>query len=257
MVGFFIKKSFFDGWDNLIPLVILNIGYVIFLALGYLAFSALTVSVGLGIFLLLVWLFAVQVYNALVSFFTEAFANYRRPEIKELKTCLQESFRYVLLLTAVSAVLIVVIFIVMPFYLMTSGIIGAISLALMFWFNIFGWTALMYYLPAARQLKDPPLKVLKKSFILFLDNIGFSFFLLVYTLFNAVISVLTAFLIPGFASILMSHQIALKLRMYKYDYLEENPDASPKEIPWEALLIDEQEKVGHRTLKGMIFPWKE
>ena len=49
----------------------------------------------------------------------------------------------------------------------------------------------------------------------------------------------------------------MKLRLYKYDYLEENPDAKRNDIPWDALLIDERERVGKRTLRGMIFPWKE
>jgi hypothetical protein len=43
----------------------------------------------------------------------------------------------------------------------------------------------------------------------------------------------------------------------KYDYLEENPRADRKHIPWETLLREERERVGKRTLKGMIFPWKE
>jgi len=53
------------------------------------------------------------------------------------------------------------------------------------------------------------------------------------------------------------HQAALKLRLKKYDYLEENPEANRKQIPWDALLIDERNKVGPRTFKGMIFPWKD
>lgn len=257
MIGFFIKKSFFDGWDNLIPLILFNIVYVIFLALGYLAVTLFTAYAVWGILAMLLWLFALQAYNGTVSFFVFEFTNYKRPEIKELKRCFQESLPYILLLTLASVVLLVIVFIVIPFYAMSAGILSAISLALMFWLSIFGWTAIMFYLPIARQLKDKPIKTLKKTFMVFIDNLGFSLFLLFYTLINTVISIATAFLIPGFASILMTHQIAFKLRMYKYDYLEENPEASRKDIPWDALLIDERDKVGHRTLKGMIFPWKE
>ena len=45
--------------------------------------------------------------------------------------------------------------------------------------------------------------------------------------------------------------------MYKYDWLEANPEANRKKIPWDALLMDDKERVGKRTLRGMIFPWKE
>ncbi len=45
--------------------------------------------------------------------------------------------------------------------------------------------------------------------------------------------------------------------MFKYDYIEAHPDTDRKHLPWEELLFEEREKVGTRTLKGMIFPWKE
>ena len=34
MKGFFIKKAFFDGWDNLIAMVVLNLIYVALFLLG-------------------------------------------------------------------------------------------------------------------------------------------------------------------------------------------------------------------------------
>jgi hypothetical protein len=52
-------------------------------------------------------------------------------------------------------------------------------------------------------------------------------------------------------------QAGFKLRLLKYDYLENDSDANRKRIPWDALLIDERERVGKRSLRGMIFPWKE
>ena len=71
------------------------------------------------------------------------------------------------------------------------------------------------------------------------------------------VSIFTAFLFPGFGGLLVWHQAAMRLRLYKYDYLEENPGANRKKIPWDGLLVEEKEKVGKRTLRGMIFPWKE
>ena len=33
MIGFLIKKTFFDAWDNLIGLVVSNLGYIVVLVL--------------------------------------------------------------------------------------------------------------------------------------------------------------------------------------------------------------------------------
>ncbi len=44
--------------------------------------------------------------------------------------------------------------------------------------------------------------------------------------------------------------------MFKYDYLESHPEVNRRQIPWEELLFDEREKIGPRTLRGMIFPWR-
>jgi hypothetical protein len=48
---------------------------------------------------------------------------------------------------------------------------------------------------------------------------------------------------------------ALRIRLLKYDWLEENPGR--RKIPWDILLEDEREKTGSRTIKGLIFPWKD
>jgi hypothetical protein len=71
------------------------------------------------------------------------------------------------------------------------------------------------------------------------------------------ISLFLAFLAPGPAGALLFLDEAFRLRLLKYDYLEANPDANRKQIPWDALLIDERERTGTRTLRNFIFPWKD
>lgn len=258
MVGFYIKKAFFDGWDNLIMLIILNLGYVVLLGGLYLVVSALQISIILGLAVLILWTFVMQSYNGAVSFFTYYFACYQRPGIREFLDYGKQAFRYVPLMSVLTVGLLVMLFIVLPFYLAVPGFLSVLALSVIFWITLFLSMSMMFYFPAAVQLKNnPPWKTFKKSMLIALDNLGFSLFLLIYTVINSIISIFTAFLIPGFASVLMSHQIALKLRLVKYDFLEENPDTPRKDIPWGALLMEEREKVGPRTLRGMIFPWKE
>lgn len=257
MIGFYIKKSFFDGWDNLISIVLVNVCLVGVLAIGYGAYSLFQVNIAVGILALLVWYVFLHICLGGVAFFAKEYAWYKRPSFADFWTHTKEALPYSLNLAWMNAVLILLMTVVIPFYMSMNSIIGTIIVALLFWITIISIISLMYFLPVCAQLRDTPLKALKKSFILFLDNVGFSIFLFFYTIFNAGLSIVTALLVPGASSILLSHQIALKLLMYKYDYLEENPETDRKHIPWSVLFLDEREKVGQRSLKGMIFPWKE
>jgi hypothetical protein len=71
------------------------------------------------------------------------------------------------------------------------------------------------------------------------------------------VSLFLALLFPGPAGILLFLDEAMRLRLLKYDWLEANPDANRRKIPWDALLIEEREKTGTRSLKSFIFPWKD
>ena len=100
-------------------------------------------------------------------------------------------------------------------------------------------------------------KNIKKIFLIFFDNTFFSLGVFIGSVVILAASSFTAFMLPGVGTIVLWVNAALKLRLYKYDYLEAHPEANRKKIPWDALLIDEKERVGKRTLRGMIFPWKE
>ncbi len=257
MLGFFIKKAFFDGWDNLISLVLVNLLFVALLAAGYGAFSLLGVNVLLGGILLLAWFAALHLAFGGASYFTKEHAFYQRPGFAEFWQGIKSSWRSALLLAAVNAVVLMMFVLVMPFYMGLDSVLGIAIVAILFWIVIVTMISMIYFLPISAQLGDRPLKAMKKSYLIFLDNTGFSIFLFLYTIILFVISIFTALLVPSGAGILLSHEIALKLLMFKYDYLEENPEADRKHLPWGGLLFDERDKVGHRTLKGMIFPWKD
>ena len=116
---------------------------------------------------------------------------------------------------------------------------------------------MQYYFPIMVQLDKKPRKILRKMFIVFFDNPGFSFFLLIFSVIVFALSGFTAFLLFGPGGIILLGQVAFKLRLYKYDYLEENPEANRRKIPWQTLIYEDSELVGTRTLKGLIFPWKD
>jgi hypothetical protein len=131
------------------------------------------------------------------------------------------------------------------------------AFALLFWVTVAVILAAQYFLPLRARVDRKLAKIVRKGFLLLLDNPGHSLGLFLGALLILVVSVFTAFLLPGPATLLLWWNTAFKLRLYKYDYLEQNPDANRRKIPWDALLVEDRERVGKRTLRGMIFPWKE
>jgi len=157
-------------------------------------------------------------------------------------------------------VIVITLFFVVPFYGSLAGqgnLLGFGALAFLFWIGIIVLLSSQYFFPVYTQLDKDLKKVFKKSFIIFFDNSFFSLFLGIFSLIVFVLSTFTAFLILGPGSIILLGQVGLKLRLYKYDYLQEHPEVKRKDIPWRALLIDDEDRVGKRSLRGLIFPWKE
>ncbi|HLW21808.1 MAG TPA: hypothetical protein VKZ39_01315 [Sphaerochaetaceae bacterium] len=258
MTGFFIKKAFFDGWDNLISLVTLNLGYLVVLGGVYGALELLPVSFAGGVALAVVSLALHAFYTGMVSVHVKEFAYYSRPGFSEFKAGFMKIWRHALLQLLVNLVLATLTLFIIPFYLSYGSIVTFFIAILMFWVALALAMAMMYFYPLATHMpKDRPLKTLKKSLIIVADNIGFSLFFGFYHLVNLLLTLFFATIIPGASGIMLSRQVAMKLLMFKYDYIEEHPETLKKDIPWEELLFDERENIGHRTLKGMIFPWKE
>jgi hypothetical protein len=114
-----------------------------------------------------------------------------------------------------------------------------------------------YFFPIQSRLDRKFRKIFRKTFLVFFDNPGFSIGLLICALIVVTISAFTALLLPGLATVLLWWNVAFKLRLYKYDWIEQNPGANRRKVPWDALLVADRERVGKRTLRGMIFPWKE
>ena len=257
MIGFLIKKAFFDLWDNMLRVVIVNLGYIVILSLGiYLPFAARAYPVvSFLVFIFFVCIF--NYYTGAASFFARDIADFKSPGFADFKLYLKQVWKSSLVLSVITIAQIVLYLVGFPFYMQLGGFLGLIAIAVIFWISV-AWTlASQYYYPIRSRMEGKNTSVIKKSFVLLLDNTMFSIFLGIGALFTLVISFFTALLLPGITGILLWHQTALKLRLYKYDYLEEHPDVSRRKIPWAHLLKEEKEKVGTRTLKGMIFPWKE
>lgn len=257
MFLFMIKKWFFDFWDNFFTVAIMNIGFIAVVAASY--YGAMVFSETHPIITIIVsaiGILLVTMYSGIVHELTAKLADYQKAGFREIPDAFRQSWKLSLVVGIINIIIYAIVLFIIPFY-MDGSIVGLLAIGFLFWSIVMWILASQYAFPVSCRLDRSLRKIFKKTFILFFDNGGFSILTLLLSVVIFAISVFTAFLMFGPASILLLQQVAMKLRLYKYDYLEENPQANRKKIPWRALLIDDQERVGKRTFRGMIFPWKE
>ena len=258
MIGFFIKKAFFDGWDNLIGMVLFNLGYIVAIfALFWAVLSAGQASPLFGYLGIALSLIVVAVLMGGSAAVVHNYSDYKRESWAAFRKGIKRNIRHSLLYAVVMILMVLNILFIIPFYSAYGNIFGYFISVIMIWVEIILLLAVPYYFPLMNLLPaDRPLKTLKKCFLILGGNMGFSLFFALYRLFCLAVSAFTLGLVPGVCGMQLASQDAMKLLMMKYDYLEENPDADVRHLPWEDILYDEKEKVGPRSLKSMIFPWK-
>ncbi len=256
MFGFLIKKAFFDTWDHLLPAIGVNLLCIAVFAVPILLPPALAeVNVVVGIVALIAGILLLFVVFGGASVFSQAVVDYRSIEIRELLHGALAQYRTSLILGVLALVHLTLIAIALPVYTQMENLFGLFALAILFWLSVIWFLMWVYMYPIRGRLNANTGAVLKKAFLLVLDNPLFSLLVGLGAVFILVVSLFTAFLLPGIAGVMIWIHAAVKLRLYKYDYLEEHPGKGP--IPWDELLYDDRERVGKRTLRGMIFPWKE
>ncbi len=269
MFGFFLKKSFCDFWDNLLfgficNTLILIAGAATIFGMAELANSpalseSLQIITSLG--LSAVGLFLILLFYTNLNDKAKEIAFYKAPPFKELFDGFWSHWREALVLLAMSAAVILIVLVGIPFYLQMGSFFGLFLASMLFWAVVITLISMQWFLPLRAQLNnDSVLKSVKKSYLLFFDNPGFSFGMFLYTLVLIVLSVFLVGLLPSFTGLLVEWNVALKLRMYKYDWIEEHPEIPVKEVKkyinWYDLLEYDRDTIGPRTLKNFIFPWK-
>ncbi|HTX71291.1 MAG TPA: hypothetical protein VMC79_00560 [Rectinemataceae bacterium] len=257
MIGFFFKKTFFDGWDNLFTLVLLNVIFVILAALGLFLPAALRSPFWLEAAFGVIAVGAGAIWWSACVFALREVADFHSIRLPAVVASLRSGALPGIQLGLIFGALWLLLSVGLPFYLTHGGVAGALAAGVLFWFGLVASISLQYYLPIRARFGGGLGKNLRKSFILFFDNPLFSLFLLIYNLVSLLLSGFLAFLAPGPSGVALALDEAVRLRMLKYDWLEQHPEASRRDLPWEELLTEERELVGKRTLKGLIFPWKD
>ena len=262
MIGFFLKKNFYDGWDNFLFLAFFNIITLVLLLGTWYIVSLSSVIPILSMALLVVCSCVILIPLFSVSDACASIADYKSITIKVVFNNFKKVYKIAIIFGLFASLLVFAITIGIPFYFnmhsQSGSIVWLICGALLLWFVVITVFAMQWFMPLCSQLGGGFRKNLKKSYILLFDNILFSIFLGIYTLILLVFSTLLVLIAPGIAGIILAHNNALRLRMYKYDWLEENPDQAnvKRRIPWDELIAEDKETVGVRNLKSFIFPWK-
>lgn len=258
MFGFLIKKSFFDVWDNFIGSVLVNLGFVLLMAIPFAIPFAIADSLpALTLVILALGILLLFVFAGGASLAARDIANYEGIEWRALWSYVTETWKSSLLFGLINVVLVFLLSVAFPVYTGMENLFGIAAAAVLFWAYVVWLLAAQFFFPVRAQLDEKFGKILKKCFVLFFDNTGYAIASFVVLILLSAVSVFTAFLIPGIMGILVWLQDGVKLRVYKYDYLEEHPDAERRRLPWDALLVEDRERVGKRSFRGMIFPWKE
>ena len=261
MIGFLLKKTFYDLWDNMFKIVLLNLGFLACCAIPVflpLLTGKFIESAVIDFIIYILGILLCSVYLAAASFTIRIISDYGSFTFGDFLRSFKTAWPAGIVMGCFVFLVFVIVRFVLEFYFIIMGNLLGFALGmLIIWTTIYAFLSFQYYFTVYSRLGGKIIKTFRKCMLISLDNTGFSIFLIFHNFFAMIISLVLAFMFPGPVGILLYIDQALRLRLLKYDYLEENPEANRRKIPWDALLIEEREKTGTRSLKNFIFPWKD
>jgi hypothetical protein len=263
MIRFLLRKFFYDLWDNLFKIMLLNLGFlcVIVLALCAVSFSVFYPPLSAALFA--VFVSFAFIYLCAAAFVLKEASDYRSFGAGDFFGAFRLACFPGLILGCLFFAGFFLVRFAVPFYLAWGSFAGVALAALCFW-TVLVFAAAFQFFPAVfSRLEKHPLKTVKKCFLIFFDNVHFSFF----SLFFVTILSLPLILFPAFPLLYLDE--GLRLRLLKYGWLEARkpeeraaggtvPKSGEKSrnIPWKDILAEEMEKTGKRTWKDFVFPWR-
>lgn len=264
MFGFLLKKSFCDGWDNLLSLFLINI-VNLFVGFGFFFLFYAIAQTDLNWVLMIAFLLMIIVFTVFAFAYGELAARIADFDgvkfldfFKEIPGVLKDAVLFAVMICLIGVISVVCL---NYYFIQQQSTVGFFMGAIILWLDVFLILSLMWFVPIRSTMHNNFTKVLRKCFIVFFDNTGFTLAVFLYNLVLFAISVVFIGMMPGMTGILIANCNALRLRLYKYDYLEEHPElktkAERRRIPWEELIYDDRETLGPRKFKSFLFPWKE
>jgi hypothetical protein len=256
MIGFLLKKTFFDFWDNFVSIILMNIAAV-FLVVGFFLLPSVAGLPSAYLpFYVVPGIIALNFFFSAVCRYTLDLADYKKSGLPAFFRYLRDCWKQSLVTSVITLAMLGFVLFVLPVSLFSNSIIFLAAGGLAFWIWVTVYLSVLFFLPASIRLKKTLFQSLRFAFSFVFDNTAFSFFLLLFSIVILALSIFLVFLVPGIAAIALFLNVGFKLRIYKYYWLESHPGADRKKIPWNELIAEDYERVGKRTVRGMIFPWK-
>jgi hypothetical protein len=257
MLKFLFKKTFIDIVDNLLDIILINVGMMILMLIFFVVPSLFQLS-SLGLFIChILGMVIINFYSSAVFRYTLNFSDNKQNGIKIFLKYIKESWKQSLVNSLMIIILLTIIFYVIPFYFIKATMVHIVFGTLVFWIGFTILMARLYYYPVSFRLKKNIIKSIQTCLFLFFNNIGFTIFMALISFLILMLSLIFFFLFPGLSVFALWINICLKIRLYKYKYLAANKNSTKrKKIPWNELISNDLEIIGKRTLKGIVFPWK-
>lgn len=258
MFGFFNKKSFFDGWDNFLSLFLTNILFAA-VTIAFLLIAKANTDIQIGNFALMCALFLLIICLLIQGTAGVAYGwvNGDSSYIDNFKKVIKKTQHLFFFFSMAVVVFFCIVFLI-PFYMASHSFMGIMIAVVMFWGFALIIPAMQYYFPLSVYFEDDTsFLTFKKCLALTLNNKAFTFALTLKTIIEIGITICTCFLVPGFAGIAISHANAVKLLMLRSDYMREHAIQSRKDLNYYRLFEEENAKIGKRSIRSMIFPWRD
>ena len=264
MFGFILKKSFCDGWDNLLTLVLSNLVFV-FTSFGLFLLTGLCARAEMQWPFLLMTIVSVMVLSVLLFAYSDTaahIANFDGIHIVDFFKAIPGALKDGALFGLMNAAVFMISTFSIRYYLFETGTLIGFGLGCaIFWIDFFYLLAMQWFIPIRALMKNDFKKCFKKSFILLFDNTGFTLLMFLYNLIQLALSVVCIGFFPSMAGMLIGNTNALRVLLYKYDYLEEHPELKTRrerrQIPWDDLLAEDRDILGPRPIRSFLFPWKD
>lgn len=257
MIKFLIKKSFFGGWDNLIPQFLYNIATMSLLTAFLFAYTAVeesAFSILIPILAGFLLLYCVLIFG--IGGITKNWSEYQSSWGTGFGLAIKNHIPHIILFYLVALFCVLNIVVLIPFYLGLMNFFGLFVAFLQVWVTLFLLIALQYYIPLCMFLEDKKaFFIFKQCFALFFDNVGFSLFVSIKTVFDFLLSALSFFFIPGFTFINLSHMDAVNLLHQRYRWAKEH-NIPKKSVNIYEMLEEERNNMGVRNIRNFFRPWK-
>ena len=124
MIGFFLKKNFFDGWDNFLLLALFNIAVILIVFLFFgLAYLLSSISV-LSVLCLFVCIILIGILLLTVSNLMSHIADYKSFSFKEIGEEIRRTWRHGALFALIESFCWIVAEIAVPYYFSFQNFLG-------------------------------------------------------------------------------------------------------------------------------------